>query len=90
MADAVVEGTSLQIFLLLGTTPESAATAFDRYRSQLAGAKIEAAAPSSFFLEGVDPLYGPVVVLRKSSCLVGAIKFTDRKGVRRFLESFCR
>ena len=90
MADAVVNGTSLQVFLLLGTTFESATTAFDRYRSQLAHVKIELGGKSAAFLEGVDPLYGPVIVLRKGDCLAGALKFSGKKGIRALLESFCR
>ena len=89
MADAVVQGTNLQIFLLVGTTAESASTAFDRYRSQLAQVKLEPGGKRAVFLEGVDPLYGPVIVLRKENCIAGALKFSGKKGLRAFLESFC-
>jgi len=90
MADATVEGTNLQVFLLLNTTPDSAARTFDRYRSQLSGVTIDTAGEGKIFMEGADPLYGPVTILRKGSCLAGALKFTGRKGIRRFLESICR
>ena len=90
MADAVVEGTNLQVFLLLGTTAESASVAFDRYRSQVAQGKVETGEKGVALLEGVDPLYGPVMVLRKGGCLVGALKFSGKKGVRALLESLCR
>ena len=90
MADAVLEGKTLQVFLLLGTTRETAAAAFDRYRSQLTRVKPEPGTKDVLYLEGVDPLYGPVALLRKGSCFAGALKFGGNKGMRGFLESFCR
>jgi hypothetical protein len=89
MADATVNGANLQIFILLGATTESASAAFDSYRSQLAQTKIESVAYSAY-LSGVDPLYGPVIVLKKGGCLAGALKFSGWKGVRALLESLCR
>ena len=90
MADAVVEGMNLQVFRLLGTTDGSASTALDSFRSQLAQGKVEIGGGSAVFLEGADPLYGPVMVLRKANCLAGALKFSGKKGVRALLESFCK
>ena len=90
MADAVVGGTNLQAFLLLGTTAESASAAFDHYRSQVAQGKVESGGKDVALLEGIDPLYGPVMVLRKRSCLAGVLKFSGKKGVRALLESLCR
>ena len=90
MADAVVEGAHLQIFLLLGTTDQTASAAFDRYRSQLSTGKLEPVGQRSVFLHGVDPLYGPVIILRKDKCLAGALKFSGNKGIHALLESVCR
>ena len=90
MADAVVEGRNLQIFLLLGTTAQSASVASESYRSQLAQGKIAPEVNSASFLEGVDPLYGPVIILRKGNCLAGALKFSGKEGIRALLESVCR
>jgi hypothetical protein len=90
MTDAVVEGMDLQIFLLLDTTAESATAAFEGYRLQLARGRVETAGKSAAFLEGVDPLYGPVIVLRKGGCLAGALKFSGKKGIRALLEGVCR
>ncbi|KAB0667626.1 hypothetical protein F6V25_02730 [Oryzomonas japonica] len=90
MADAVVGGTNLQIFLLLGQTAESASAAFGRYRSLLAQGKIESGGNDAALVEGVDPLYGPVVILRKGGCLAGALKFGAKDGVRALLERICR
>ena len=90
MTDALVEGANLQIFLLLGTTAESSSAAFDRYRSQLTQWKIEQGDKSTAFLEGVDPLYGPVIVLKKGDCLTGALRFSGKKGIRFLLENICK
>jgi hypothetical protein len=90
MTDALLEGSNLQIFLLLGATPESSSTAFNSYRSQLAHGKVDTVGKSALFLEGIDPLYGPVVILRKGNCLAGALKFSVNKGVRTLLERVCR
>jgi hypothetical protein len=89
MADATVAGTNLQIFLLLDNTAESAATIFNRYKTELAQARIESTTKNLAFLEGVDPLYGPVIVLKKGGCLAGALKFSEKKGIRAVLESIC-
>jgi hypothetical protein len=90
MVDAVVGGTNLQIFLLLGTTAESASAVFDRYRSLLTLGKVESGGKDVALLVGGDPLYGPVMILRKGGCLAGALKFAGAKGVRVLLEGICR
>ena len=90
MADAVVGGKDLQVFLLLGTTAESASAAFDRYRSQVPQGKVQPGGKDAALLEGVDPLYGPVMVLRKGGCLAGALKYGGKEGIRALLEGLCR
>jgi len=89
IADAVVEKADLQVFLLLGTTLESASAAFEIYRSQLAKSMIEPAGKNGALLEGADPLYGPVMILKKGECLAGALKFSGKKGVGDLLERLC-
>jgi hypothetical protein len=90
MADATLDGVGLQVFILLAATAGSASTAFDSYRSQLTLAKIGSAGKNAAFLEGFDPLYGPVFILKKGGCLAGALKFNGRNGIRALLESLCR
>jgi hypothetical protein len=91
MADAIVNGTTLQLFRLLGTTPASATLAYEAYRSQLAKPKIVFDQKrAALLLEGVDSLYGPVMILKSGDCLAGALKFGDAKGVRALLESICK
>jgi hypothetical protein len=89
MADAVIGGANLRVFYLLEATDESASAAFDSFRSQLSQGEVDAVGKSAVFLEGVDPLYGPVTVLRKGRCLAGALKFSGQKGIRAFLETLC-
>ena len=90
IAEAVTEGSNLQIFMLLQATAASASEAFDRFGSQLARGKMQAKGAREAFLEGVDPLYGPMIILKKENCLVGALKFSGDKGIRALLESVCR
>jgi hypothetical protein len=74
----------------LGTTTDSASAAFERYRSELTQVKIDSVKSGAVFLEGVDPLYGPVIILKKGNCFAGALKFSGKKGINAFLESVCR
>jgi len=90
LADAQVAGTNFQLFLILNTSAESAAAAFDRYRSQLTKEKIVAGVKGGVFLEGIDPLYGTVVLMNKAHCLAGALKFSGKDGIHVLLESVCR
>jgi hypothetical protein len=90
MADASLDGKQLQIFILLGSTAESASVALDSYRSQLTRTKVEPVSNEATFVEGIDPLYGPVTLLRKGGCLAGALKYSGNKGLRPLLERICQ
>ncbi|MDO9069494.1 MAG: hypothetical protein Q7W05_13705 [Deltaproteobacteria bacterium] len=90
MADAMLGEVTLQIFFLVAATDESATVALGRYESLLAQGRIEAGGKSTTFLDVVDPLYGPVMVIRNRNCLAGALKFIEKKGIKELLESFCR
>jgi hypothetical protein len=90
MGDAVLDGTGVQVFLLLGMTLESSSVSFEKYRSQLAQVTIESVGEKGALMEGKDPLYGPVMVLKNKECLAGALKFSGKKGVAELLESLCR
>jgi hypothetical protein len=90
MAEVVVGENELQIFLLVGSTVESASNSFARYQSLLTQGKVEPGMKSALFLEGIDPLYGPVIVLRKGACFSGVLKFSSKKGLHALLESVCR
>lgn len=90
IADAVVEGSRLQLFTLLGMTPESASTVMERYQARLSGNAGVLATHGGLLLEGVDPLYGPAMLFRTGGCLAGAIRFSDKNRARRLLEAVCR
>jgi hypothetical protein len=89
MADAVVAGATLQLFLLPGPSPAATGAAFDRYRAQLGQVQSGPGGAAALFLEGLDPLYGPVMLLRRGSCLAGALRYAGKKELRLFLESLC-
>jgi hypothetical protein len=89
MTDAVIDGASLQVFILLGATGETTAIAFNRFNSLLAQPRMEPGKGSALFLEGVDPLHGPLILLKRGDCFAGALKFTERNGVRSLLASLC-
>jgi hypothetical protein len=90
MADVVVKGTYFTIFSILNTSVESLTDSFKKYYFQLSQRKIVKQGPDGEILEGIDPLYGPVIVLKKGKCLVGALKFSEKKGVLTFLDSVCK
>jgi hypothetical protein len=90
MAEAVIGGANFQVFRLIGTDAKSVSASFDRFKSQLTQVKIGPEGKDTAVLEGVDPLYGPVILLKKADCLAGALRFLDKKGVRNTLESVCR
>ena len=90
MADAVVQGEKLRIFFLLPTGSGSASAAMERFRSQLTQAKTLPAGKNVTEIEGMDALYGSVVVVQKDACLAGALKFSAEKSARALLESLCK
>ena len=90
IADAAIPGVHFQMFVLLNTTQQSATIVFDRFRSQVTQGKVDVKGSGITFLEGVDPLYGPVIVVKKGNCFAGVLKFSADKGLRPFLESLCK
>ena len=90
MAEVVSGGANFQVFRLIGTDARSVSVPFERFKSLLAQVKINPVGKDTAVLEGVDPLYGPVIVLKKGDCFAGALRFGDKKGVRTTLESVCR
>jgi hypothetical protein len=90
MAEAVIGGANFQVFKLIGTDTRTVSAPFERLKSQLDKVKIDSVGKDTAVLEGVDPLYGPMIVLKKADCLAGALRFVDKKGIRTTLESVCR
>ena len=90
MAEAVIDGANFQLFRLIGTDTGSVSASFGRFKSQLAKVKIDLEGKDTAILEGVDPLYGPVIVLKKTGCLAGALRFAEKKGIRNTLGGVCK
>jgi hypothetical protein len=77
IADAVVEGEKMQVFVSLGDSKAAARKAFGEYRSYLKAAGKDVQSRESgdrVSLSAVDPLYGGVFVEQSGSLLVGAIR----------------
>jgi len=78
-----------QLFLVLEESREDAGKALERYRAYLRASGKEprlGGTPENPLLEGIDPLYGPVVVEKAGSSLAGAIRFKDAAIARRLVE----
>ena len=89
MADALLGGEQVQLFLVTEDSPERARTAFDRYRDYLksSGKELQVVeAPDRASLQGVDPLYGRVIAVQAGRFIIGAVRFTDAAAVQRLVE----
>jgi hypothetical protein len=77
IADAILNGEQMQVFLVPEDSRDAAAKVFDRYRSylQTSGKDIQVTGmPDRNSLEAFDPLYGNVYVEQEGRFLIGAIR----------------
>lgn len=77
IADAVVEGERMQVFVVLEDSKAAARKAFEDYRAYLktSGKDVRSReAGGRIFLSAVDPLYGGVLVEPAGRCVVGVIR----------------
>lgn len=89
IADAVVNGAPVQVFLVPEQSREAARTTFDRYRAFLAKSGNDGRVTESkgrIVLEAVDPLYGTVLVELAGRHLIGAVRVHDSKAALQLLE----
>lgn len=89
MADALLKGEPVQLFLMPEDSPERARTAFEQYRAYLKGAGEEpkgSGTPDRPVLTGTDPLYGTVVVTRSGRFVAGAVRVKDAAVARQLVE----
>ncbi len=80
MADAIVEGKTVQIFIVLEDSRDAARKAFDQYRSYLKTSKKDIPVtemPDRIFLKAVDPLYGNVFVEQAGQYVFGVVRAKD-------------
>jgi hypothetical protein len=93
VADALVEGESGQVFLVIEDSADAAARTLDRYRSFLASSGKGPAVPEEAgreTLAAVDPLYGNIRIAREGRFLVGAIRFARPSAAERLVERMRR
>jgi Family of unknown function (DUF6599) len=77
IADAVVGGERMQVFVALGDSKTTARKAFDEYLAYLktSGKDVQSRESGGrVSLSAVDPLYGGVFAEQSGSCVVGAIR----------------
>ena len=89
VADALLKGETVQVFLVTEGTTEAARRTMAAYGAYLktSGTKpriTEDKGRSS--LEGVDPLYGTVVAERSGPSIVGAVRVKDTLAAKQLIE----
>jgi hypothetical protein len=88
MADALLGGEQVQLFLIPEDSRDGARTAFTRYRDYLkaAGKGLQATESADrASLQAVDPLYGRVLVEQSGRFLIGVVRYTDDAAVRQLM-----
>lgn len=89
IADAVLGGGTVRIFLVPEESPDAGQAAFDRYRSSLQTSGQDVAvkeAPDRIIMSAMDPLYGAVVVARWDRYLIGIIGAESSAAATRLIE----
>ncbi|KAF0184111.1 MAG: hypothetical protein FD164_437 [Nitrospirae bacterium] len=80
MADATVNGTQAQVFMVPEESPVAARKAFDQYRAYLKESGKEALvseAAESIALTATDPLYSGVAVRQSGRSIIGVIRLKN-------------
>ncbi len=89
LADARLSGEPVQLFLLSEESAASAGQLLDNYRAYLQGGGKEPQSggkAGEAALQGVDPLYGQVLLLQRGRQLAGLVRWKDAAAARRLLE----
>ncbi|MEK6744196.1 MAG: DUF6599 family protein [Nitrospirota bacterium] len=89
IADAIVNGAQLQVFLVPERTPDAARKTIDRYRAYLAGSGSDGRVTETkgrILLEAADPLYGTVLVEQAGRHLIGALRVKDATAAKQLIE----
>jgi len=93
IADAVVEGEKLQVFLVPEDSKPAARKAFDQYHGylQASGGGIQlSGAGERVSLSATDPLYGGVFVEQSGRFLVGAVRAQKISAAKKIVEEISR
>ncbi len=89
IADAMLEGERVQVFVVSEDSPDRARKAFDDYRSYLKaeGQDVNVAeTPDRISLASVDPLYGGVFVEQSGRYLIGAVRVKEISAAKQLVE----
>lgn len=89
IADAMLGGERVQVFVVLENSPDGARKAFDDYRSYLKAegqAMNVTGATGRISITAVDPLYGGVFAEQTGSYLVGAIRMKEASAAKPIVE----
>jgi hypothetical protein len=89
VADALLKGETVQVFLMTEATPEAARRTMAAYGAYLKSSGIEPRITGDkgrYSLEGVDPLYGTVVAERSGQSIAGALRVKDTLAAKQLIE----
>jgi len=89
IADALVNGIALQVFLVPERSRDEARKTFDLYRAYLKKSGSDARvieAQGWILLEAIDPLYGTVLVEQAGRHLIGAVRVKDAMATKQLIE----
>jgi hypothetical protein len=89
VADAILAGGAVQVFVVLEDSRDGARTAFDQYRSYLKtpGKEIPVAEMQDrISLKAIDPLYGNVFVEHTGRYVIGVIRVKDISAAKPLVE----
>jgi hypothetical protein len=89
IADAVLEGKQIQIFVVMNDDQAAAREAFAQYRSYLMAEGRDLQVTASLDLSSLtatDPLYGEVLAEQFGSYIIGAIRVKDTSSSKQIIE----
>jgi hypothetical protein len=89
IADALLNGAPVQVFLVRERSNDAARKAFDQYCAYLkqSGSDVRVTdAQGLILLEATDPLYGTVLVEQTGSHLIGAVRVKDGIAAKQLIE----
>ncbi len=89
IADALLEGERVQIFLVPEDSVSAAREAFDHYRSYLKaeGKNIQLQEERNYVsIAAVDPLYGEVFVEQSGRYIIGAVRLKEPSSAKKLIE----
>ncbi len=89
IADAILNNATIQVFMVIESSPEVAQKTIEKYRIYLKTAEAgtrEVVMYESHAMEADDPLYGKVVIEQAGNYVIGVVRTTDVYRTRQFLE----